>query len=319
MLRRALLIVLLLNIPAWAESGVEVSRFSGTPMEPFVQAASRIHLMEGGRVTAVFWDLVSATESDFQALGEAGFNEVIVDGNSFEEEAAPVERMAQQVLAASRAGITSFKFVRGNPDWAGSYRASARQKIADLADRILELRETLRRSGETSASGILKGIVVNVEPYVQRGWHYDLSGYVQLHEELQTTVHSRGLTYETFDAFWIGQPVHESGNPLTGYRLAPKRTSYVMSYRHDGYEAFQVAEFFATQVPHVAGFDLVSGDYVGFRDRPQDLPQAVADYVDLTLSVPGRPGFRGIFVNASRVSDIRSLIHKLSTTALARS
>ena len=289
-------------------------RFAGTRLEPFAVAAARIQALENGRVSAVFWDLASATGSDFQTLAHAGFNEVIVDGHHFGEGHLPLEKVADQVAAAARAGITSFKFVRGSPDWVGAEGVSARKKIAGLADRVQQLKGLLQARGDPQAAAILKGVLVNVEPYAQRGWNYDLSGYVRLHDDLQKIAESRGLSYETFDAFWLGEPVHESGNAMTGYRVDPARTSYVMCYRCDGYDAFKIAGFFATRVPHLAGFDLVSGDPVGFKDRPKDLAQTVADYVDLTLSVRReRPAFLGIFVNASRVADLISFISRSSS------
>ena len=301
MLRRISLCLFLIFLQASALAAPEGS---------FSQAAARIRSIEDGRVSAVFWDLASATEADFQMLGAAGFNEVIVEGRLVVEGTIPKERVMRQILAASRAGITSFKFVLGTPEWATAQQVSARRKVTALAARIVELKEGLRQRGETRAAGSLKGMVVNVEPYTQRNWGYDLSGYVQLHNELQAIAAGKGLTYETFDAFWIGQPMHESGNRMTGYQVSPYRTSYVMSYRRSGYDTFKVSEFFATRVPHIVGFDLVSGGYVGFRENPTELPQAVSDVVKRTFSVPNRSGFRGIFVNASRAGDITTLIRR---------
>lgn len=312
-MRRGLPLLLTVCLLAAAPAAAEPDRFAGTRLEPFARSAEQIRALEGGRVSAVFWGLANATETDFQTLAGAGFNEVIVDGHHFGEGNIPLESAADQVAAAARAGITSFKFVRGSPDWASANQDSGREKVAQLADRIQHLKGILKSRGNPQAAEILKGIVVNVEPYAQRGWNYDLSGVVRLHDDLQKIAESRGLSYETFDAFWIGEPVHESGNAMTGYRADPSRTSYVMSYRHDSTDAFKIADFFATRVPHVAGFDLVSGDPTGFKDRPEDLAQAVADYVDLTLSTPARPGFAGIFINASRVADLISFISRSSS------
>ena len=300
---------LLLWVPSPARAAAKPGS-AMTPLESFIESAERIKKMRGGRVSAVFWNLANATELDFQALGTAGFNEVISDGHHFGEGHLPLEQVANQVAAASRAGITSFKFVRGSPDWAGAKREDAKKKTAALAERILQLKEVLKSRGDREAAEILRGIVVNVEPYAQKGWNYDLSGYVGLHEELERLVEARGLTYETFDAFWIGEPVHESGNEMTGYRVTPGRTSYVMSYRRDGTDAFKAADFFATKVPHVAGFDLVSDGNVGFKENPEELGQAVTDYVNLSLATPGRKEFRGIFVNASRVGDLVAFIRR---------
>lgn len=281
-----------------------------SPLESFIGSAERVK-DRGGRVSAVFWDLPNATELDFQALAAAGFNEVVVDGHHFGEAHLPLEQVAEQVAAASRAGITSFKFVRGSPDWAGDKREDALRKVAALAERISQLKAVLRNRGDRHAAAILTGIIVNVEPYAQKGWNYDLSSYVRLHAELQKLVEARRLTYETFDAFWIGEPVHESGNPMTGYRVNPARTSYVMSYRQDGYDSFKAANFFATHVPHVAGFDLAASGPVGFKEKPEALGQAISDYVDLELSTPpSRKRFLGVFVNASKVGDLITFIRR---------
>lgn len=272
---------------------------SVTLLALFAQAAAQIQSLEGGRVSAVFWNLTDATEEDFQRLGQAGFNEVIVDGHRFAQGLIPMEAAARQVAAARRAGIVSFKFVRGSPGWAGPERAAARAKIAQLASRISHLKAALRAQGEGRAADALRGIVVNVEPYARKGWSYDFSDYVAMHDELERIAQAQGLSYETFDAFWIGEP-----------------TTYMMSYRRDAYDAFQIAGFFATRVPHVAGFDLVSGGEVGFREHPEDLPQAVADYVELTFSQTERKrGFRGIFVNASRVQDLLAFLRNAGQKA----
>lgn len=289
---------------------------SVTLLALFAQAAAQIQSLEGGRVSAVFWNLTDATEEDFQRLGQAGFNEVIVDGHRFAQGLIPMEAAARQVAAARRAGIVSFKFVRGSPGWAGPERAAARAKIAQLAGRISHLKAALRAQGEGRAADALRGIVVNVEPYARKGWSYDFSDYVAMHDELERIAQAQGLSYETFDAFWIGEPVHESGNRMTGYLVRLHRTTYMMSYRRDAYDAFQIAGFFATRVPHVAGFDLVSGGEVGFREHPEDLPQAVADYVELTFSQTERKrGFRGIFVNASRVQDLLAFLRNAGQKA----
>lgn len=301
-------VLLTVLLPAGFSSAESLK--AATPLELFSGAAERLKGIENARVTAVFWDLANVTEGDLKSLAAAGFNEVIVDGHNFGEGRLLLETVADRVAAASRAGIISFKFVRGSPDWVGARRKDASGKMIRLADRILHLKAVLKSRGDRSAAETLCGIVVNVEPYAQKGWNYDLLGYVRLHEELERIVKARGLAYETFDAFWIGEPVHESGNEMTGYRVAPGRTSYVMSYRRDGYEAFKISNFFGTRVPHVAGFDLVSGDLVGFKDNPEELGQAVTDYVDLALSTPERKEFRGIFVNASRAGDLISFIRR---------
>ncbi len=296
----------------WAQQSFEAERFTGTALEPFARAAQRIRLIEEGRVTAVFWDFANVRDEDFRVLGGAGFNEVIVDGHRFGEGTIALAQAEAKVLAAWRGGIVSVKFVRGSPDWAGAKRADAREKVTRLASRIRELKERLARAGEREAAEILRGVVVNVEPYADKAWRYDFSGYVEMHEELERIVRAQGLSYETFDAFWIGQTRHESGNEMTGYRAAPQRTSYVMSYRADGYETFEAADFFAARVPHVVGFDLVDADPVGFLGRAVELPSAVAECVDATLSASDRPGFRGIFVHASRIEEIVRFIREAS-------
>lgn len=312
-MRRGMGVVLagLLLAPAPA---IAAAPRAASPLEAFVEAAERIKGIKSGRVSAVFWDLANATEQDFRTLAAAGFTEVVVDGHRFGEGLLPPETVAGQVAAASRAGILSFKFVRGSPDWAGANREEARRKVVKLADKILLLKGILKSRGDREAADTLRGIVVNVEPYARKEWDYDLTGYVRLHDELEQVAMARGLTYETFDAFWLGEPLHESGHKMTGYQVARGRTTYIMSYRRDGYDAFKVADFFATQVPHVAGFDLVSSGNVGFKENPAELARAVADYVELTLSTPDRRRFRGVFVNASRVSDLIAFIRRASKT-----
>ena len=167
-----------------------------------------------------------------------------------------------------------------------------------------------------AADKIVKGVLINVEVYADPAWNYDLTTYVNLHQELQSLVQIKGLTYESFEAFWIGDARHESGRAMIGFQIPSPRTIYIMSYRRDSYEAFKIADHFAVYGPHVAGFDLVTGSPVGFRDEPAAMAVAVADYIDLSSS-PGRPGFKGIFVNAAHARDIIAFARAALRTQVA--
>lgn len=291
-----------------AAPSFDPARFEGTGWAPFARAASVVRAREGGRVAAVCWGPPSASARQLQRLAEAGFTELILDGHAVGEGTVGEEAVAACVLAAARAGLTSVKFVRGAPDWATSHHDDAVRKVTALTDHLAAVRAILVARGHPEAAARLRGILVNVEPYADPAWRFDWSGYVRLHDELQARLAARGLSYETFDAFWIADPAHESGHPMIGYRVTPTRTSYLMAYASDGRRAFEAAEPLATRVPYVAGFDLVETPPVGFHGRPSGLPAAVAEYVAQTLATPARAGFCGVFIHASSVDELLAVL-----------
>ena len=293
---------------ALAAPVVDPARFEGTGWAPFARAAAAIRARPGGRVSAVCWSTATVSARELQQLADAGFTEIILDGHAVGEGTVSEAAVADCALAAAQAGLISVKFVRGAPDWATSHQDDALRKVTALAGRLLTIRARLVARGHPEAAALVRGILVNVEPYADPAWQFDWSRYVQLHDALQARLAAQGLSYETFDAFWIGDPVHESGHPMTGYRVTPARTSYLMTYRTEGSLAFAIAEPLATRIPHVAGFDLVEGPPVGFRGVPSALPLAVAEYVDRALQAPSRAGCLGIFVHASSVRQLLAAV-----------
>ncbi len=312
-MKRICVIVAALFFAVTAVPAAAVDYHAGTRLEPFVRAAAKIRTMRDGRVSAVFWDLAGLTDAQIKGLASLGFNELVVDGHHFATGSLGMEFVIQRVIAAQRAGITSFKFVRGSPDWAAARRNDAVRRINQMTDRILELKKELRLRNEMAADQIVKGVLINVESYADPSWDYDFTVYVDLHRELESLTLRKGLTYESFEAFWIGQTRHESGRVMTGFKMDSPRTVYIMSYRKDSYEAFKIADYFAVRGPHLAGFDLVTGSQTGFRDDPAAMSEAVSDYVELSSS-PGRPGFKGIFVNAAHARDIIAFARAASRT-----
>jgi hypothetical protein len=303
-MKKIFAVIFALGIGFGSVSAVAEDDYAGTRLQPFVDAAAQIQKIPDGRVSAVFWDLADLNDSQTQALVSCGFNELVVDGHNFSEGSLPIDFVAQRVIGAQKAGIRSFKFVRGSPDWSTTKRHDAIRRMTKMADKILELKNELRIRQEPAAAEIVKGILLNVEVYADRSWNYDLAPYTNLHRKLESLVLSKGLTYESFEAFWISDERHESGYAMTGFELSSPRTVYIMSYRKDGYETYRVASRFAVSSPHVAGFDLVSGSLVGYRDDPASLAQSVAEYVEAMSHSGDRPGFKGIFVHASHARDI---------------
>ncbi len=269
-------------------------------------SAKVIKSIPNGKFTAMFWDTAEIdTANDFKDLAAFGFNEVIVDGYDFEQGNIRVERMEKIIIAAYDAGITSFKFVMGAPDWPYEGKGFAVQATTTLCGKMAELKRNLEQRDLPGVAGIIKGIAIDVEPHTVENWDYDLGPYCSLHNQLESIASKNKLTYNRIEAFWYAQPTTEDGKRIKNYTtVTGDDVSYIMSYRATGNGTFGMASFIGEKSYHVGGFDLVETSPIGYSGAYNSLPRALSKYVELSKAQRGKT-FNGAFVHAGSINDFR--------------
>jgi len=271
-----------------------------------------------GRVTSYSWKIEDFTQENVRVLAEAGFNEIIIDGFRMMRGFAKPEQIRQAIVEAHRAGIRSIKFTMGESSWAYESSGYAERVTKQLCSHITGLKRSLMRHDHRSAADIVKGLVLDIEPYTHLRWNGNLAPFVRIHSRLAAVAQRYDLTYERCDAFWFGQNRTEAGLRLSDYEVPQEGSMYMMSYRTSGDEAYNVSRDLAKRSNHLLGFCMVEGAPVGFAGIRNALPDAIKAAVNKVLA-EGAVNCHGIFIHSGRIADIVTEIEKWRRITTARS